>query len=238
MEESHSLGRFAPTETTLASDEEAQENWDSTSDGEADTTMVEEASDEEIVTVCQRYQESTCPTPVVDGGMTDNIKKGNASLTFVDPSSTGEIDRKATTESNSPLYKGTVFTVQSSVSHKSASINPESPGSGLGLLFKTDNIMLGIQICRHPCRECDNCHGLHVTVAKVRRGPDRRKWDPGIPSLNKGIKTMQVKKNETEFLTMKNESGSAQSPGSNYIEDLQPLSVQGLVCIKEGEVGV
>ncbi|CAC5402630.1 unnamed protein product [Mytilus coruscus] len=141
MEESHSLHEVAaPTETTLASDEGAQESWDSTSDGEADTTLVEEASDEEIVTVCQRYQESTCPTPVVDGGMTDNIKKGNASLTFVDPSSTGEIDRKATTESNSPLYKGTVITVQSSVCHKSASINPESPGSGLGLLFKTDNI--------------------------------------------------------------------------------------------------
>ncbi|CAG2240974.1 TPT1 [Mytilus edulis] len=48
----------ATTETTLASDEEAQESWDSTSDGEAHTTLVEGASDEKIVTVF--------PTPVVD----------------------------------------------------------------------------------------------------------------------------------------------------------------------------
>ncbi|CAC5425798.1 TRPT1 [Mytilus coruscus] len=41
----------APTDTTLASDEEAQESWDSTSEGVTDTTLVEEASDEE--TVCQ-----------------------------------------------------------------------------------------------------------------------------------------------------------------------------------------
>ncbi|CAG2201892.1 unnamed protein product [Mytilus edulis] len=41
----------ATTETTLASDEEAQESWDSTSDSEAHTTLVEGASDEKIVTV-------------------------------------------------------------------------------------------------------------------------------------------------------------------------------------------
>ncbi|CAC5420450.1 unnamed protein product [Mytilus coruscus] len=57
MEESNSLHQVAaPTETTLESDKEAQESWDSTSDGEADTTLIKEASDEEIVTVCQRYQ--------------------------------------------------------------------------------------------------------------------------------------------------------------------------------------
>ncbi|CAG2208773.1 unnamed protein product [Mytilus edulis] len=82
----------ATTETTLASDEEAQESWDSTSDSEAHTTLVEGASDEKIVTVF--------PTPVVDGGMTDNTENSHTSLTFEDPSSTGETDRKAATESN------------------------------------------------------------------------------------------------------------------------------------------
>ncbi|VDI79389.1 Hypothetical predicted protein [Mytilus galloprovincialis] len=56
----------ATTETTLASDEEAKKSWDSTSDSEAHTTLVEGASDEKIVTVF--------PTPVVDGGMTDNTE--------------------------------------------------------------------------------------------------------------------------------------------------------------------
>ncbi|CAC5425267.1 unnamed protein product [Mytilus coruscus] len=43
IEENHRLHKVAaPTETTLASDEEAQESWDSTSDGEADTTLVED----------------------------------------------------------------------------------------------------------------------------------------------------------------------------------------------------
>lgn len=39
----------APIETTLASDEEDQESLDSTSDGEADTSLVEGASEEKIV---------------------------------------------------------------------------------------------------------------------------------------------------------------------------------------------
>ncbi|CAC5397426.1 unnamed protein product [Mytilus coruscus] len=57
MEKSNSPHEVAaPTETSLASDEEAQESWDSTSEGEADTTLVEEASDEKIVTVCQKYR--------------------------------------------------------------------------------------------------------------------------------------------------------------------------------------
>ncbi|CAG2218481.1 unnamed protein product [Mytilus edulis] len=64
----------ATTETTLASDEEAQESWDSTSDSEAHTTLVEGASDEKIVTVF--------PTPVVDGGMTDNTENSHTSLTL------------------------------------------------------------------------------------------------------------------------------------------------------------
>ncbi|VDI54996.1 Hypothetical predicted protein [Mytilus galloprovincialis] len=85
----------ATTETTLASDEEAQESWDSTSDGEAHTTLVEGASDEKIVTVF--------PTPVVDGGMTDNTENSHTSLTFEDPSSTGETDRsKAAQQESQP----------------------------------------------------------------------------------------------------------------------------------------
>ncbi|CAC5417647.1 unnamed protein product [Mytilus coruscus] len=206
----------------LASDEEAPESWDSTSDGEADTTLVEEASDEEIVTVCQQYQGSTCPTLVVYGGMTDNIEKVHASLTFVDPSSTGENDRKATTESINPLYKETVIIVESSVSQKCTSINPESPDSGLGLLFKADNISARYFNLQTPPAESGTTV-LCVTVATVRRDPYRRQWDPGILSLNKGIKTMQMKKNETDLSKMKNDSGSAQSPGYNYKEDLQLL---------------
>ncbi|CAG2190796.1 unnamed protein product [Mytilus edulis] len=122
----------ATTETTLASDEEAQESWDSTSDGEAHTTLVEGASDEKIVTVF--------PTPVVDGGMTDNTENSHTSLTFEDPSSTGETDRKAATESNSPLNNEKVITFKSAVNKESVYINPESPDLGLGLLFKTDNV--------------------------------------------------------------------------------------------------
>ncbi|CAC5405208.1 unnamed protein product [Mytilus coruscus] len=74
---------------------------------------------------------------------------------------------------------------------------------------------------------------LRVTIASVRCGPNRRQWDPGIPYLYTGINTVQVKKNETKLFTTEN--GSAQPPGSNKIEDLQPLSVQGLVCIKTGK---
>ncbi|CAC5404163.1 TRPT1 [Mytilus coruscus] len=234
MEESHSLHQVAaPTETTLASDEEAQESWDSTSEGEADTTLVEEASDE---TVCQRY---LWPTPVVYGGMTDNIEKGPTSLIFVDPSSTGEIDRKATgfttgefdrkatTERNIPLYKGTVIIDKSPVSQKSASVHTESHNSRWGSLFKAEN--LGARYCNLPTPTVDSgTTVLRVTIATTRWGPSRRQWDPGIPALYKGIKTIQVK--------MENEGGSAQSPRSN--QDLQPFSVQGLVCIKEREVGV
>ncbi|CAC5366844.1 unnamed protein product [Mytilus coruscus] len=66
IENSSSIHKVAaPTETTLACDEEAQESWDSTSDGEADTTLEEGSSDEKIVIVCPQYQDSTCPTPVV-----------------------------------------------------------------------------------------------------------------------------------------------------------------------------
>ncbi|CAC5379984.1 TRPT1 [Mytilus coruscus] len=230
MEESNSLHQVAaPTETTLASDEKAQESWDSTSEGEADTTLVEKASDEE--TVCQRYRG---PTPVVDGGMTDNIEKGPSSLIFVDPSSTGEIDRKATgfttgefdrkatTERNIPLYKGTVIIHKSPVSQKSASVHTESPNSRWGSLFKAENI--GARYCNLPTPTVDSgTTVLRVTIATIRWDPSRRQWDPGIPALYKGIKSIQV--------MMENEGGSAQSPRSN--QDLQPFSVQGLVCIKE-----
>ncbi|CAC5395130.1 TRPT1 [Mytilus coruscus] len=225
MEGSNSLHQVAaPTETTLASDEEAQESWDSTSEGEADTTLVEKASDEE--TVCQRYRG---PTPVVDGGMTDNIEKGPTSLIFVEPSSTGEIDRKATgfttgefdrkatTERNIPLYKGTVIIDKSPVSQKSASVHTESPNSRWGSLFKAENI--GARYCNLPTPTVDSgITVLRVTIATIRWGPSRRQWDPGIPALYKGIKSIQVK--------MENEGGSAQSPRSN--QDLQPFSVQGL----------
>ncbi|CAC5374635.1 TRPT1 [Mytilus coruscus] len=115
MEESNSLHEVAaPTETTLASDEEAQESWDSTSEGLADTTLVQEANDEEIVTVCQQYPG---PTPVADLGMTDNIEKCRTPITFVDPSSTGEIDRKATGSSTGAIdRKATVRSTKEQLS--------------------------------------------------------------------------------------------------------------------------
>ncbi|CAC5396500.1 unnamed protein product [Mytilus coruscus] len=202
MEESNSLHQVAaPTETTLASDEEAQESWDSTSE---------------------------------DGGMTDNIEKGPTSLIFVDPSSTGEIDRKATgfttgefdrkttTERNIPLYKGTVIIDKSPVSQKSASVHTESPNSSWRSLFKAENI--GARYCNLPTPTVDSgTTVLRVNIATIRWGPSRREWDPGFPALYKSIKSIQVK--------MENEGGSAQSPRSN--QDLQPFSVQGLVCIKE-----
>lgn len=62
-----------------------------------------------------------------------------------------------------------------------------------------------------------------VIIFTARWGPNRRHWDPGIPYLNTFIHTIQLKKNETELFTTKN--GSAQFLGSNYIEDLQSLSV-------------
>ncbi|CAC5424916.1 unnamed protein product [Mytilus coruscus] len=160
--------------------------------------------------------------------MTDNTEKGPTSLIFVDPSSTGEIDRKATgfttrefdrkaiTERNIPLYKGTVIIDKSPVSQKSASVHTESPNSRWGSLFKAENI--GTRYCNLPTPTVDS-----VTIATIRWGPSRRQWDPGIPTLYIDIKTIQVK--------MENEGGSAQSPRSNL--DLQPFSVQGLVCIKE-----
>ncbi|CAC5408184.1 unnamed protein product [Mytilus coruscus] len=228
MEESNSLHEVAvPTETTLASDEEAQESWDSTTEGEADTTLVQEASDEEIVTVCQQYRG---PTPVADRGMTDNIEKGQIDRKATG-SSTGAIDRKATTENNSSIYKGTVIIVESLLDKESASVNPENPSLSLGSLFKADNV--GTKYFNLQPRPGDSgTPVLRVTIATVRWVPNRRQWDPGIPYLNKGINTVQVKKNETKLFTTEN--GSA-PPGSNFIEDLQPLSVQGLVCIKEGE---
>ncbi|CAC5386023.1 TRPT1 [Mytilus coruscus] len=102
------------------------------SDVEVDTTLVEEASDEEIVTVCQPYQGSTCPTPVVDGGMTDNYEKGHTSLTFWTLPQRGAIDRKATTEDNSPIYKETVIIVESFFDKESS--------LSLGVTFKADNV--------------------------------------------------------------------------------------------------
>ncbi|CAG2219824.1 unnamed protein product [Mytilus edulis] len=201
----------ATTETTLASDEEAQESWDSTSDGEAHTTLVEGASDEKIVTVF--------PTPVVDGGMTDNTENSHTSLTFEDPSSTGETDRKAATESNSPVNKESVY------------INPESPDLGLGLLFKTDNV--GTRYFNQQQPPPVDSGTSVFCVSTVRSGPNRRQWDPGIPYLNKGINTVQVRKNETRLFTTEN--GSAQPPGSNYIVDMQPLNGPVLVCIKTGK---
>ncbi|CAG2195422.1 unnamed protein product [Mytilus edulis] len=204
----------ATTETTLASDEEAQESWDSTSDSEAHTTLVEGASDEKIVTVF--------PTPVVDGGMTDNTENSHTSLTFEDPSSTGETDRKAATESNSPLNKESVY------------INPESPDLGLGLLFKTDNV--GTRNFNQQQPPPVDSGTSVLCVSTVRSGPNRRQWDPGIPYLNKGINTVQVRKNENRLFTTEN--GSAQPPGSNYIVDMQPLNGPVLVCIKTGKTSI
>ncbi|CAG2200374.1 unnamed protein product [Mytilus edulis] len=195
----------ATTETTLASDEEAQESWDSTSDGEAHTTLVEGVSDEKIVTVF--------PTPVVDGGMTDNTENSHTS------SSTGETDRKAATESNSPVNQESVY------------INPESPDLGLGLLFKTDNV--GTRYFNQQQPPPVDSGTSVFCVSTVRSGPNRRQWDPGIPYLNKGINTVQVRKNETRLFTTEN--GSAQPPGSNYIVDMQPLNGPVLVCIKTGK---
>ncbi|CAC5375595.1 unnamed protein product [Mytilus coruscus] len=198
IENSSSIHKVAaPTETTLACDEEAQESWDSTSDGEADTTLEEGSSDEKIVIVCPQYQDSTCPTPVVDTGMTDNTEKSHTSLTFVDPSSTGEIDRKAATESNSLLNKETVITFNSSVIQESVYINPESPDLGLGLLFKADSVVTRCFKLQRPSVDSGTT-ALRVTIASVRCGPNRRQWDPGIPYLYKGINTVQVKKNETK----------------------------------------
>ncbi|CAG2239076.1 unnamed protein product [Mytilus edulis] len=213
----------ATTETTLASDEEAQESWDSTSDGEAHTTLVEGASDEKIVTVF--------PTPVVDGGMTDNTENSHTSLTFEDPSSTGETDRKAATESNSPLNNEKVITLKSAVNKESVYINPESPDLGLGLLFKTDNV--GTRYFNQQQPPPVDSGTSVFCVSTVRSGPNRRQWDPGIPYLNKGINTVQVRKNETRLFTTEN--GSAQPPGSNYIVDMQPLNGPVLVCIKTGK---
>ncbi|CAG2237177.1 TPT1 [Mytilus edulis] len=200
----------APTETTSASDEEAQESWDSTSDSEAHTTLVEGANDEKIVTVF--------PTPVVDGGMTDNTENSH-SPPIEDPSSTGETDRKAATESNNPVNQESVY------------INPESPDLGLGLLFKTGNV--GTRYFNQQKPPPVDSGASVFCVSTVRSGPNRRQWDPGIPYPNKGIKTVQVRKNETKLFTMEN--GSAQLPGSNYIVDMQPLNGPVLVCIKTGK---
>ncbi|CAG2227389.1 unnamed protein product [Mytilus edulis] len=216
----------ATTETTLASDEEAQESWDSTSDSEAHTTLVEGASDEKIVTVF--------PTPVVDGGMTDNTENSHTSLTFEDPSSTGETDRKAATESNSLLNNKKVITFKSPVNQESVYINPESPDLGLGLLFKTDNV--GTRNFNQQQPPPVDSGTSVLCVSTVRSGPNRRQWDPGIPYLNKGINTVQVRKNENRLFTTEN--GSAQPPGSNYIVDMQPLNGPVLVCIKTGRVGI
>ncbi|CAG2219631.1 tatD [Mytilus edulis] len=216
-------GVAATTETTLASDEEAQESWDSTSDGEAHTTLVEGVSDEKIVTVF--------PTPVVDGGMTDNTENSHTSLTFEDPSSTGETDRKAATESNSPLNNEKVITFKSPVNQESVYINPESPDLGLGLLFKTDNV--GTRYFNQQQPPPVDSGTSVLCVSTVRSGPNRRQWDPGIPYLNKGINTVQVRKNENRLFTTEN--GSAQPPGSNYIVDMQPLNGPVLVCIKTGK---
>ncbi|CAG2184440.1 unnamed protein product [Mytilus edulis] len=211
----------APTETTLASDEEAQENWDSTLDSEADATVVDGASDEKIVTVCPQYQDSTCPTPVVDGKMIENTKKEIDRK--VKGSSTGAIDRKATTENNSPINKGTVISVESLCDKESASVNPENLSLSLGSLFKADTV--GTRYCNLQTPAVDSgTTVLRVTIATVRWGPDRRQWDPVIPVL-KGIKPIQVKK--------ENEGGSAQYPWSN--KDLLPLSVKGLVNLMESE---
>ena len=212
----------APTETTSASDEEAQESWDSTSDSEAHTTLVEGANDEKIVTVF--------PTPVVDGGMTDNTENSH-SPPIEDPSSTGETDRKAATESNSPLNNEKVITFKSPFNQESVYINPESPDLGLGLLFKTGNV--GTRYFNQQKPPPVDSGASVFCVSTVRSGPNRRQWDPGIPYPNKGIKTVQVRKNETKLFTMEN--GSAQLSGSNYIVDMQPLNGPVLVCIKTGK---
>ncbi|CAC5387880.1 TRPT1 [Mytilus coruscus] len=173
LEESHSHHEVAaPREKTMASDEEAQESWDSTSDVDEYTTLVEEASD----TVCQPYQGSMCPTPVVDGGMTDNYGKGHTSLTLVDPSSTGAIDRKATTENNSAIYKEAVIIVESFFDKESSSINPERPSLSLGSLFKADNIGTRYFNLQSPPIDSGTTV-LHVTMATIRWGPNRRPWN-------------------------------------------------------------
>ncbi|CAC5375600.1 unnamed protein product [Mytilus coruscus] len=185
IENSSSIHKVAaPTETTLACDEKAQESWDSTSDGEADTTLEEGSSDEKIVIVCPQYQDSTCPTPAVDTGMTDNTEKSHTSLTFVDPSSTGKIDRKAATESNSLLNKETVITFNSSLIQESVYINPESPDLGLGLLFKADSVVTRcFKLQRAPVDS--GTTALRVTIASVRCGPNRRQWDLEFPTFTK-----------------------------------------------------
>ncbi|CAG2219096.1 unnamed protein product [Mytilus edulis] len=164
VENHSSIQKVAATiETTLASDKEAQESWDSTSDGEAHTTLVEGASDEKIVTVF--------PTPVVDGGMTDNTENSHTSLTFEDHSSTGE-----TTESNSPLKNEKVITLKSAVNKESVYINPESPDLGLGLLFKTDNV--GTRYFNQQQPPPVDSETSVFCVSTVRSGPNRRQWDP------------------------------------------------------------
>ncbi|CAG2255749.1 unnamed protein product [Mytilus edulis] len=162
----------ATTETTLASDEEAQESWDSTSDAKVHSTLVEGAIDEKIVTVF--------PTPVVDEGVTDNTENSHTSLTFEDPSSTGETDRKAATESNSPLNNEKVITFKSPVNQESVYINPESPDLGLGLLFKTDNV--GTRYFNQQQPPPVDSGTSVFCVSTVRSGPNRRQWDPGIPT--------------------------------------------------------
>ncbi|CAG2199405.1 unnamed protein product [Mytilus edulis] len=205
VENHSSIQKVAATiETTLASDKEAQESWDSTSDGEAHTTLVEGASDEKIVTVF--------PTPVVDGGMTDNTENSHtSSLLRTIPQR--EKQQKAT---------------------ESVYINPESPDLGLGLLFKTDNV--GTRYFNQQQPPPVDSETSVFCVSTVRSGPNRRQWDPGIPNLNKGINTVQVRKNETRLFTTEN--GSAQPPGSNYIVDMQPLNGLVLKCsslYKDGE---
>ncbi|VDI13790.1 Hypothetical predicted protein [Mytilus galloprovincialis] len=213
----------ATTETTLASDEEAQESWNSTSDGEAHTTLVEGASDEKIVTVF--------PTPVVDGGMTDKTENSHTSLTFEDPSSTGETDRKAATESNSPLNNEKVITFKSPVNQESVYINPESPDLGLGLLFKTDNV--GTRYFNQQQPPPVNSGTSVFCVSTVRSGPNRRQWDPEIPNLNKGINTVQVRKNETRLFTTEN--GSAQPPGSKLYSGHATTKWPGSSLYKDGK---
>ncbi|VDI25847.1 Hypothetical predicted protein [Mytilus galloprovincialis] len=145
----------ATTETTLASDEEAQESWDSTSD-------------------------------IIHPSLLRTLPQRE------------KLTEKAATESNSPLNNEKVITFKSPVNQESVYINPESPDLGLGLLFKTDNV--GTRYFNQQQPPPVDSGTSVFCVSTVRSGPNRRQWDPGIPYLNKGINTVQVRKNVKQTL--------------------------------------
>ncbi|CAC5422267.1 unnamed protein product [Mytilus coruscus] len=129
------------------------------------------------------------------------------------PKATGftrEFDRKAITERNIPLYKEQL-SLTNLPSAKKSHRSYRKPQFKMG---SPENI--GTRVLRLPTPTVTGDHSNQMG----------RQWDPGIPPLQ-NIKTIQVK--------MENEGGSAQSPRVQ-LRDLQPFSVQGLGCIKRGEV--